>query len=197
MMQILAANFLKMMNNSGQLKIQEMAFMILAVVLFFCLAGLFVMSIVYMNLHEKANELAQTKTFTSIVSLADSPEFSCVSSKSNCIDGDKVITLINKTEYYNYWPFSSLRVITRNSAFNKSYENMIECNYANYPDCDLITIYDKYVENENAVSSFVAFCRKDYEVKENYEGYSFDRCEIAMIVAGTKLTVPESKKLAG
>ncbi len=170
--------------------------MLVAVVLFFTLAGLFVISIVYMNLHKKANELAETKTFTSIISLADSPEFSCVSSKSNCIDGDKVITLINKTDYYNYWPFSSLRVITRYSAFNKTYDQMTPCTFANYPECDLITIYDKEVQNEKAISSFVAFCRKDYESKENYEGYSFDRCEIGMIVAGTKITVIENKKMA-
>ena len=41
---------------------------------------------------------------------------------------------------------------------------------------------DKEVDNERAISSFVAICRKELE-----NGYTYDRCETAKIIAGTKL----------
>ena len=170
------------MKTKAQLKIQEMAFMLLAVVLFFILSGLFVLTIYYNNLHKKALEISEGKTLSSVTNLADSPEFFCVESKSNCVDGDKAISLINKADYRKFWSFSSLMIV-KSRAFNKSYEEMIKCNFANYPDCDVIVIYekkDKNVRNEEAISTFVALCRKEYEVS-----YTYDRCEIAKIVAGT------------
>ncbi len=38
---------------------------------------------------------------------------------------------------------------------------MEECNMANYPDCESFLIYDKEVESERKVSSYVALCRKE------------------------------------
>jgi hypothetical protein len=189
MMQILDANYIKMkkkINTKAQLRIQEMAFMLVGVFLFFGLVGLIVMGVVYSSLYNEANKLAEQKTFGAMVALADSPEFSCVSSKSNCIDGDKAISLKNKSAYIKFWPFSSLRIITRHSAFSLSYSDMIECTKANYPDCDVITIYDKEVAGEIASSNFVAFCRKEYQDFGNLQGRSYDNCEIGMIVAGTE-----------
>jgi len=176
----------KKMNTRAQLKIQEMAFMLVGVVMFFVLVGLVALVIISNEMYQKANEMADEKTFAAMVALADSPEFSCVSSKSNCLDGDKAISLINKTAYVRFWPFSSLRIIIRYSAFSKSYGQMTQCTLANYPDCDIITIYDKKVEGEVVSSSFVAFCRKEYQDFGNYEGRSYDKCEIGMILAGTE-----------
>lgn len=175
----------KNINKKAQLQIQEMAFMLVGVILFFALVGLIALVVIQAKLYGDANELAQQKTLGAIIALADSPEFSCVSSKSNCVDGDKAISLINRTEYINFWPFTSLRVITRYSAFNKSYEQMIECSMANYPDCDVIKVFDKKVGNEISTSSFIAFCRKEYQDFGNLGGYTYDKCEIGMLVAGT------------
>ena len=194
--QTLDANFIKIkkkMNIKSQLRIQEMAFMLVGVVLFFSLVGLIGMGILYSGIYKEANRLADQKTFGAMVALADSPEFSCVSSKSNCIDGDKAISLINKTNYVKFWPFTSLRIITRYSAFNKGYNQMIKCSIANYPNCDLITIYDKKVAGEIASSNFIAFCRKEYQDFGNLQGRSYDKCEIGMIVAGTEYKNPKSK----
>lgn len=168
------------MSKRSQLQIQEMAFMLVAVIFFFVLAGLFVASIMYSNVHEQATDIAETRTLTSVTNLADSPEFSCVLSKSNCVDEDKLISLINSS-YKNFWSFSSLRVVKLN-AFNKDEKEMIQCTRANYPECDLFVIYNKNVENERSISSYVALCRKEYE-----NGYTYDKCELARLVAGTEL----------
>lgn len=168
-------------SKRSQLRIQEMSFMLLAVFLFFILVGLFTLSIVYSNLQEGAKRIAEERTLSSLTSLSDSPEFSCTESKSNCVDSDKLISLVNKSSYQNFWPFSSLKVL-RFSGFGKSENELIECNFANYPDCDLVVVYDKKVLNERAISSFVALCRKKFE-----NGYTYDKCETAKLIAGTKL----------
>ena len=169
--------------KKAQLKIQEMAFMLVAVLLFFILVGLFVLSIVFINLSDEATRIAEERTLSALINIADSPELSCIAAKSNCIDGDKLITMLDNQLYGNFWPFSSLNVI-KNSGFGKSEEQLIKCNFANYPDCDLFEIYDKNVENERAIGSFVAFCRKEF-----LNSYTFEKCEIARIIAGTELKI--------
>lgn len=175
-----------MVNNKAQLRIQEMAFMLIAVVFFFILVGLFALSIFIQHLREESTSIKEDRTLTSLTNLADSPEFYCVSSKSNCIDGDKAISLLNKTSYQDFWAFSSLAIV-KSSGFSKNRNEMIDCNWANYPDCDIITVYDKGLKNERIISSYVAFCRKEYYEK----GYTYDKCEIGKIIAGTEIKTSE------
>ena len=170
-----------MENKKGQLRIQEMAFMILGVFLFFSLVGIFAFTLVYTNVGDSARQIAEDRTLSSVTSLADTPEMSCVASKSNCIDGDKLVNLIGKDIYGNLWPYSSLKVI-KFSGFNKAEEDFIICTKANYPDCDVFNIYDKKVDNERAISTFVALCNKELE-----SSYTYDKCQTAKIIAGTKL----------
>ncbi len=172
----------KMISKKAQLRIQEMSFMIIAVVLFFALVGIFVITIVYTNITERASKVAEEETLASLTALSDTPEFSCVATKTNCVDGDKLISLLDKDIYQTFWPFSSLRVI-KSSGFEKTEIELIECTIANYPDCDVFNVYDKNVRDEKVIASFVALCRKDFE----FEAY--DKCEIAKMIAGTKLIV--------
>ena len=168
-------------SKKGQLKIQEMAFMLVAVVLFFALVGLFVFSLLFSNVREEATRIAEERTLSAVSSIADTPELSCVASKSNCIDGDKLIGFVDNKVYSRFWPFSSLKII-KYSGFEKDENELITCSKENYPDCDLFVVYDKKVTGERAVASFAAFCRKEYE-----NGYVYDHCELAKIIAGTEL----------
>ena len=79
-------------NKKAQLKIQEMAFFLVAIVLFFVLVGLFVFSIVFSNLSKGATSAAEERTLSSITNLADAPEFSC--GEPNCVDADKILGLM-------------------------------------------------------------------------------------------------------
>ena len=173
--------FLVPQSSIGQLKIQEMAFMIVAVILFFILVGLFAISILYKNLHESATQINEEKTLSAIQYLAGSAEFSCTGSRVNCIDEDKLIVMLNRKAYENFWSFSSLKVI-KQSGFDKSETSMKKCNIQNYPDCDLYEVYNKQINNERVISSFVALCRE-----ENENNYNYDKCEIAKLVAGSEL----------
>ncbi len=168
-------------NKKSQLKIQEMAFMIIAIILFFVLVGLFALSIVYKNLQESATEIVEGRTLSAITNLAGTAEFICAGGKSNCVDADKLMALIGKKSYEDFWSFSSLSVI-KYSGFDKKENEMIECSLSNYPDCDVIEVYDKAIENEKVISSFVALCRREYE-----NNYGYDKCEIAQLWAGSEV----------
>jgi len=167
-----------MKSNKGQLRIQEMSFMIVAIVIFFVLVGLFAFSIIYSNLHKQATEITESRTLSAITNLADSPEFSC--GKPNCVDADKLMALIGKKNYENFWAFSSLSVVA-SSGFDKSETEMIKCTLSNYPNCDEFVVYNKNIANEKRISNFVALCRKEYE-----NDYTYDKCEIAKLVAGSE-----------
>lgn len=168
-------------SKKGQLKIQEMAFMLLAVFLFFALVGVFVLTIFYSNLQNEATQIAEERTASAVAHLADTPELSCAISKTNCVDADKLVTLINKKEYEKFWPFSSIKVITYNGLGKKESE-LLDCTVANYPDCERFTIYDQHIQNERTTGSFVVLCRKAFQNE-----YVYDHCELAKIIAGTEL----------
>lgn len=167
------------MKNKAQLQIQEMAFMLVALILFFILIGLFALSIWNKNIRESATEIAGQKTLSAIANLAGTAEFICPDTKSNCVDADKVMALIGKKNYENFWEFTSLRIV-KYSGFNKNSNNWIGCTLKNYPECDVFEIYDSKKSNENTIRSFVALCRREYE-----NGKPYQKCEIAKFLAGS------------
>ena len=168
-----------MKTKKSQIKIQEMAFMLVAIILFFVLVGLFAASIVYKNLHESATNIEEEKTLSAISNLAGTAEFVCTNNRPNCIDEDKLMSLIGKKSYESYWPFTSLRVV-KFSGFNKKEDDFIKCNIQNYPACDVFEIYDKKSSNENVIHSFVTLCRVEFEQN------TYEKCEIAQLWAGSE-----------
>jgi len=170
-------------SKKGQLKIQEMAFMLVAVIIFFVIVGLFALMIFYNQLYNEAEEIAERRTLTAVTYLADSPEFECVEGQSNCIDGDKLMALLKKSNYTKMWPFSSLTII-RFHAFAKPERELVDCSMQNYPKCDRFNVYSKGVK-EIRISSFAALCMTDYEMGH------FRKCEIVKILAGTEQIKPE------
>ena len=94
--------------NKAQLKIQQMAFMLMAVTLFFALVGMFVLVIKFSGLKESASILEEKNALLLVTKIANSPEFSCGeafgSAKINCIDADKVMMLKENIEKYKgFW----------------------------------------------------------------------------------------------
>jgi hypothetical protein len=166
------------MKSKSQLKIQEMAFMLVAVILFFVLVGLFAASIIYKNLRESATAIEEEETLSAISNLAGTAEFACTDKRSNCVDEDKLMALIGKKSYESYWSFTSLKVV-RYTGFNKKEMDFIKCTIQNYPDCDVLEISDKNLD-ENVIRSFVALCRVEFEQD------SYEKCEIAQIWAGSE-----------
>ncbi len=162
-----------------------MSFMLVGVLLFFILVGLFALSILSLNLKKSADEISETRTLNSLVDLASSPEFSCVESRINCIDADKLMGLMKIPLYKNFWDFSSLQIL-KESGFEKSEKEMINCNEGNYvagyENCDRFIIFDKKIENEQKIGSYVAICRIEYE---NF--YPYEKCGVGKLVVGREM----------
>ena len=129
-------------NKKGQLKIQQMIIMILAVTLFFVLAGMLVLVTQVSSLKAKSTIIQSDNAKLLVSKIADSPEFACGDSfgtqMSSCIDADKVFNLKNLISKYgngNFWGIQGLEI-------RKIYpdNNGTECTSSNFPNCDIITL---------------------------------------------------------
>lgn len=165
----------RMKRKKGQMKIQEMAFVLIAIVIFFAMVALVFFAIRLSSLktdvatekEEGARELARK--------LADIPEFSwaeCV----GCVDADKVMALKDMPAYKKLWDLDYLVV-------ERVYPNRstVECTLANYPDCSTITLINVTKDYGTPSSAFVALC--SYEPLKG--GYV--KCELGRIRTAAKV----------
>jgi hypothetical protein len=77
------------LNKIGQFKIQQMAFMMVFVFIFFALVGLFFFQMSMGNLRSSAQEMHMKQTISILNSITELPELSCSDSSSGCVDEDK------------------------------------------------------------------------------------------------------------
>lgn len=167
-----------MINNKGkkgQFKIQQMAFMLLAVFLFFILVSLFWLAIQQRNLHKEATQLEEEKTFFIADFLSGSSEFSCTGEIGEyCIDTDKLIVLQEKEAYKDLWPVSFIQVRKLDGEMDEK-----ECNKVNYPNCNIYKVFG--YDDGTGKGSFVALCRW-----ERISGYATKICELGKLIIGYK-----------
>lgn len=168
-------------NKRAQLKIQQMIFMLIAVVFLFILVGLFFLSIRLYNVKQVASSLEEQNALLLVSKLANSPEFSCGnafgSSRTSCIDFDKLMALKEHAdEYSNFWGVAKIEV-------RKVYpdEGNIICDETNYPNCGIVQILDKSVNTSPAESNFVSLCRKELTSSMIY-----DKCELAILMVSSE-----------
>ena len=165
-----------MKNKFGQLKIQQMAFMLIAITLFFALVGMFFLTFELSKIRETAGILEEKNALLLVTKLANSPEFSCgdaFESKTNCVDSDKIMALKNNiSKYENFWGVENIQIRKIYPAGKAK-----ECTSANYPDCSIIKLFNREITSE--YSNYVSLCRKD-----SFAGKDFDRCEIAKLMVG-------------
>ena len=91
-------------NKKAQMKIQQTAFLLIAITLFFVLVGILVLGFKVSDLRKSATLLEEKNAVLLVSKLANSPEFSCGnafgSSRINCIDSDKVMMLKENIDRY-------------------------------------------------------------------------------------------------
>ena len=162
-----------MVNSRGQMKIQQMAFMIMAVFLFFILVGLFFLNIHFKSIKKSASDLKKDKAISSLEIITNMPEFKCERKKGFCVDEDKLNVMMGEfgERYEDLWPFYSLK-------FYKVYPSseFVECPEIN---CNYWKVYDVNSEEYQEYSTFVSICKKKIE-----NGYVYDDCDIGKIVIG-------------
>jgi hypothetical protein len=166
--------------KKGQLKIQQMTFMLLAVTLFFVLAGMFVLVTSVNGLSQKSAIQKQNNAQLLVSKISDSPEFSCGESfgtgLTSCIDFNKVINLKNNLKVYGNGSFWGIQGLQIRIIYPKS--NNTECNPGNFPNCNKITLIPS--NNGTGVSNIVSLC--------GYYGQSEIKCDLAEIIVTYQTT---------
>jgi hypothetical protein len=164
----------------GQLKIQQMIFMIMAVAFLFVLVGLFFLSITMNELKKSASNIGEKSAMLLVSKLANSPEFSCGNafgtSRINCVDFDKLMALQENAEKYSdFWGVAKIEL-------RKVYpESETICTDSNYPDCGIVKILDKDVNVLPYSYNFVSLCRK-----EASETLIYNKCELARLMVASE-----------
>jgi len=166
------------MNVSGQFKIQQMAFMLMAVIVFFVLAGLFYLMLKSTGLNKGFTELQQEKSEALALSIAETPEMSCGGvvdgGKQGCIDTDRLITIKNSKAYQELLPVSSIII-------RKVYPEIREtkeCESNNYPECNQYTIKENNKGYDSGeATSYVNLCRRVID-----DQYVKNKCELGVII---------------
>jgi hypothetical protein len=168
------------MVKRGQIKIQQMIFMIVAVGLLFVLVGVFFLSINLSNIKQTATSLAEENSMLLVSKVANSPEFSCGNafgtSRANCIDFDKIIYLAKMGDYSNFWGVAKIEV--RKILPN---DGDTVCTSDNYPNCGIVNVLNKNVKILPYSSNFVSLCRKETDGKIIY-----DKCELALLLIASE-----------
>ena len=177
--------------KQGQLKIQQMVFMLLAATLFFALVGMLVLALKFSGLKESATALEEKNSLLLVTRIANSPEFSCGKAfgnlKTNCVDADKVMMLKKNIDRYdNFWGRETNIEIIKiypDNLYPKGHEKVtrgyVVCTLNNYPNCNLINLQSEEIHVEH--SNFISLCRKDL-----INGEVYDKCELAKIMVSYK-----------
>jgi hypothetical protein len=150
-------------SSKGQMKIQQMAFMLVALVIFFALVALVYFTISIASLERAVTILEDAEARELVRSFHGSPEFTFTSAGdcSSCIDLDKVLFLKESEAYNNFWNLDLL-VIEVIYPLDPNLAD-VECTRSNYPKCGKITLIEK--PNFGARSeAFVTLARWDPEI---------------------------------
>ena len=148
-----------MVAKSAQYKIQQMAFMILAIFFFFILVGLFFIGWQVVNIQQSHARLQEEKALSALKVIADSSEFNCDANQDWCIDKDKLTAFTHYADLYSdFWSVASIELLI-------VYPPRIEKDSTNYepilcPDvgCDYYKLYDSGQRNRRIYSAYVSVC---------------------------------------
>ena len=154
-----------------------MAFLILAILIFFVLVFISFTNYRLGSLVRSAQQLETDSTISSLYVLVNSPELSCDFSDDSswCIDEDKVSVLSSKMNgvYNDYWPVSSLEVL---KIYPVNSLGLVKCPAV---DCNYYSLFDNQQEDSQKYSVYVNLCRQESGYKES--------CSLAKLIAGVDL----------
>lgn len=163
---------MSIINSKGQFKIQEMAFVVVMVMIFFGLGSLIFLVIIGDNLSDKVSLQRADEAKEMVRKIAVSPELSFVDGCDSCIDVDKAMIIKYNDNYEDYWDLEYLRISVLYP------EKSGECTKSNYPNCQSITLIGENETNYGITeSAFVSLCRYDPSVFDDY------KCELGKIFA--------------
>ncbi len=165
-----------MVNKTGDMKIMQMSFMLLFVFIFFTLVGLFFIIFYSKDIKTSYENKQIELAIASLETIANMPELNCDSSRSYCLDEDKLYSFASNTDRYkDFWPVAYIKV--RKLYPTQSQE--IRCPAAN---CTYYEIYNSVQDSVIGRDIYVSICK---QVKDS--GLTFEECSIGKLDVGVIL----------
>ncbi len=147
------------LERGGQLKVQEMAFVLVALMIFFALVAILYLAVRGSLLDQSARDQSDEKALEAVRQIASTPEFTWSECKG-CIDLDKVFLLkqqiARNASLQGLWDYDYLAVESVYPSRSGG-----ECTPATYPACNRTTVFLSQASYGVAVSAFVTICRWD------------------------------------
>ena len=157
----------KIKTKAAQFKIQQMAFMLVAVFFFFVLVGLAFLGFESKNIKSDSENAQIRETISSLKVIADMTELNCKSTEYMCLDEDKLLIMASRDET-EIWPVSSVEV-------RKIYPSPLDGREIRCPaeNCNYYPVFlGEQNENIKKYSTFVSICKK---LKEAGQEFSIER----------------------
>ncbi len=156
--------FKQMKNKKAQMKIQEMAFVLIALFLLFSMAFIFYVKLKSSSLERTSYELKQSKALSILDKVVAMPELSCSKSlgkESLCIDEDKLkaMNTIELNGYKELW--RGIKEIKIKKI---------------YPADEEFIVHSSEIKDYESYSSFTRIC------KQRYENTAFYQCSIGIVL---------------
>ena len=152
-----------------------MVFMIVALLLFFVLAGLFFVGYQYKQMKSNFGELQKEQAVSFLEVMRGMPEFSYSSkdtrTKGVCLDWDKIQVVAAKREEFSpLFPVASIKVL-------KAFSSEVKpCPGQN---CNFYVIYNSSQKSVEEYDTYACFCRKQSE-----NSIAYDKCELGKLIVG-------------
>jgi hypothetical protein len=165
------------MVKKAQFRIQQMALMIIALVFFFILVGLFFLGYQYKGVQSNFKEMQKEQAVSFLKVMRNMPEFSYASkdarAKSICLDWDKINIVASKSSNLSaLFPVASIKVL---KAFG---DKKIPCPGEN---CNYYEIFNSHQDKVEEYETYACFCTKSSE-----NSISYDKCRLGNVIVGIK-----------
>jgi len=159
------------------MKIQEMAFVLVAIMIFFAIVGIFYIKIGFNGFSGDIQQQRAEAAMELVRKIASTPEFGFTKNGEmicdSCIDTDKVMALKNMSAYKGFWNIDFFRL-----DYVYPQKKNIECSYGTYPNCSTITLSNA-VNHETPATAYVSLCRNEYANNQLYTKCELGKVEIS------------------
>jgi len=165
-----------MVTKKAQYRIQQMVFMIVALLFFFILVGIFIVGYQFRSVKVNFADLQKEQAISFLDVMRSMPEFGYSSqdssSKDLCLDLDKIEVISSRiSNFSDLLPVASIEVI-------KGGGTRITCPKEN---CNSYLIYNAQQDDIEKYETSICLCRK---LSEN--SYAYDRCDMGKLIVGVK-----------
>ena len=155
------SSFVLIKSKKSQMKIQEMAFVLIALFLLFSMVFLFYIKLKSSDIDRTSYELKQNNALSMLGKIAAMPEFSCSSAlgkDSLCMDEDKLRVMQDRKDYETL--FKGIKEIKISKI---------------YPSVEEFVIYSSNKEDYESYGAFTSIC------KQRYDNTGFYQCSMGVI----------------